>query len=86
MLAPRSITFFDKNFEALGTKRDLERPIAHITGIPLRYLTNKPLDLASVAQRMSWASIREASRVEDMAYSLLGIFGVNMYVSFELVA
>ena len=33
---------------------------------------------ASVAQRMSWASKRKTTREEDMAYCLLGIFGVNM--------
>ncbi|GAW20942.1 hypothetical protein ANO14919_104550 [Xylariales sp. No.14919] len=33
---------------------------------------------ASVAKRMSWAAAREATREEDRAYSLLGIFGVNM--------
>ncbi|KAF8857600.1 hypothetical protein BDZ45DRAFT_787994 [Acephala macrosclerotiorum] len=33
---------------------------------------------ASIAQKMSWVSKREALRPEDMAYCLLGIFGVNM--------
>ena len=33
-----------------------------------------------VAQIMSWASSRDASRTEDMAYSLLGIFNINMPV------
>lgn len=28
--------------------------------------------------KMSWASTRETTRVEDRAYSLMGIFGVNM--------
>ena len=32
----------------------------------------------SIAQRMSWASKRVTTRVEDIAYSLLGLFGVNM--------
>lgn len=32
----------------------------------------------SIAQKMSWASKRRTTRAEDMAYSLLGIFGVNM--------
>jgi hypothetical protein len=27
---------------------------------------------------MSWASRRETTRVEDAAYSLMGLFGVNM--------
>lgn len=32
----------------------------------------------SVAQRMSWASNRQTTRVEDQAYSLLGIFNVSI--------
>jgi hypothetical protein len=32
----------------------------------------------SVAQRMSWAAKRATTRLEDRAYSLLGIFDVNM--------
>jgi hypothetical protein len=36
------------------------------------------LERASVAQRMSWASKRETTRVEDLAYCLMGIFGINM--------
>lgn len=32
----------------------------------------------SVAQRMSWASNRECTRVEDVAYSLMGLFDINM--------
>jgi hypothetical protein len=31
-----------------------------------------------VARKMSWAANRETTRVEDVAYSLLGIFEVNM--------
>ncbi|KAK8040867.1 HET-domain-containing protein [Apiospora phragmitis] len=34
--------------------------------------------VASTAQRMSWAASREATRGEDEAYSLLGIFEINM--------
>jgi len=33
---------------------------------------------ANVAQRMSWASERKTTRVEDEAYCLMGIFGVHM--------
>lgn len=31
-----------------------------------------------VAVRMSWASHRETSREEDIAYCLMGIFEINM--------
>ncbi|KAB5523062.1 heterokaryon incompatibility protein-domain-containing protein [Coniochaeta sp. 2T2.1] len=34
--------------------------------------------LESAAQKMSWAAGRKTTRREDRAYSLLGIFGVNM--------
>jgi hypothetical protein len=32
----------------------------------------------SVATRMSWAANRKTSRIEDQAYSLLGLFDINM--------
>ncbi|KAK3634585.1 hypothetical protein LTR56_015165 [Elasticomyces elasticus] len=32
----------------------------------------------SIAQRMSWASRRRTTRPEDLAYSLLGLFSINM--------
>ncbi|KAL8645154.1 MAG: hypothetical protein Q9210_006868 [Variospora velana] len=35
-------------------------------------------DEASIATKMSWASKRQTSRTEDMAYCLLGLFDVNM--------
>lgn len=33
---------------------------------------------ASMAEKMSWASRRQTTRVEDEAYCLLGLFGVSM--------
>jgi hypothetical protein len=39
---------------------------------------DKPISESSVARRMSWASYRNTTRIEDKAYCLLGIFGVNM--------
>ncbi|KAK3328134.1 heterokaryon incompatibility protein-domain-containing protein [Cercophora scortea] len=39
---------------------------------------DKVLHRCSVAQKMSWASRRSTKRIEDEAYSLLGIFGVHM--------
>lgn len=53
----------------------MEETTASITGItiPLSDCRSK-----SVAQKMLWASKRKTSRVEDIAYSLLGLFGVSM--------
>lgn len=36
------------------------------------------LSRVPVARKMSWASARETKKVEDEAYALLGVFGVNM--------
>ncbi|CAG8976798.1 hypothetical protein HYALB_00012504, partial [Hymenoscyphus albidus] len=56
----------------------LERYICEATGIPARALRGSPLSDFSVDERLSWAASRETFRQEDKAYSLLGIFDVNM--------
>lgn len=58
---------------------DLSSDVSRITNIPLDYVqNNRKRDTFSIAQKMSWASRRKTSRLEDEAYCLLGIFGVNM--------
>ncbi|KAK1656487.1 hypothetical protein BDP81DRAFT_444989 [Colletotrichum phormii] len=79
LLAPRMLAFYDHHWNALGTKKELADQIQDITGIPTEYLVGRHrLQGASVAQRMSWAATRETKKAEDMAYSLMGIFDINM--------
>ena len=78
LIAPTSVEFFSKNRELLGDKKSLERHICEITRIPSRALRGGPLAEFSVTERMSWADTRQTTRDEDMAYSLLGIFGVHI--------
>ncbi|KIW49903.1 hypothetical protein PV05_11538 [Exophiala xenobiotica] len=52
--------------------------ISSFTYIPQSVLLGGDLDQESVATRMSWASTRRTTRVEDHAYCLLGIFNINM--------
>ncbi|KFA49204.1 hypothetical protein S40293_07199 [Stachybotrys chartarum IBT 40293] len=78
LLAPKRIIFFTQDWNIIGTMNELKTHIANITQIRPCYLDGEPLRKASVAERMSWASLRQTSRVEDMAYSLLGIFDINM--------
>ncbi|KAK2594104.1 hypothetical protein QQS21_008207 [Conoideocrella luteorostrata] len=78
LLAPQELRFYNQKWTIIGTKRDMSSEIETITGIPWRYLRVSDLYEASVAQRMSWAARRETTREEDIAYCLLGIFGVNM--------
>ncbi|TEA13508.1 Vegetative incompatibility protein HET-E-1 [Colletotrichum sidae] len=79
LLAPGNFRFYSRNWSFLGTKRQLSTIVAQITGIPRPFLLGAAeLREASVAQRMSWAAKRVTKRREDIAYCLLGIFGVTM--------
>ncbi|EIW63644.1 uncharacterized protein TRAVEDRAFT_142604, partial [Trametes versicolor FP-101664 SS1] len=79
LLAPTVVVFLSCDWRIIGTKHSLAHLIHAITGIDTCILTGeRALEDFSVACRMSWASSRETKRVEDKAYSLMGIFGVNM--------
>ena len=79
LIAPKELRFYDRNWKYIGTKSSLTQSIFDITGIDHDVLEDSSrLFVAPIARRMSWASKRETTRVEDMAYSLLGIFDVNM--------
>lgn len=78
LLAPTEVKFFDKNWNFIGTKKQLAESITEITRIPERVLLSGSLEGCSIAQRMSWVSTRQTTRLEDIAYCLLGIFDVSM--------
>lgn len=78
LIAPPKLIFYTSTWNYLGTKEDLRDEISKITGIDVEVLMGANLESFSVAKRMSWASKRTTTRVEDVAYSLLGIFDVNM--------
>lgn len=81
LIAPHFLVFVAQDWSMLGDKASLAGLIEEITRIPVPVLRGEvtPLDSSvSIAQRMSWAAERETSRVEDRAYSLMGLFDVNM--------
>ncbi|KAI0532365.1 hypothetical protein GGR58DRAFT_490623 [Xylaria digitata] len=79
LIAPQSVEFFCSNSTLLGDKTSLERQLHEITGIAIQALQGTtPLSTFSVSERMSWAENRETGREEDKAYSLLGIFDIQM--------
>jgi hypothetical protein len=64
---------------SLAEAKSLDKLLVKITGIPEEYIEGSAsLNLASVATKMSWASARQTTRTEDMAYYLLGLFDVAM--------
>ena len=78
LIAPHSAIFFDRNWHSIGRRPELLNDITAATGIPSDAIERSKWRDFSVAQRMSWASGRETSRVEDIAYCLLGLFDVKM--------
>ncbi|KAL2171538.1 hypothetical protein VTG60DRAFT_2371 [Thermothelomyces hinnuleus] len=79
LLAPRQVLFFDCEWNYRGDLMELAPLVGSITAIPEQLLRREAeLGDYAVARRMSWAATRETTRVEDVAYCLLGIFDVNM--------
>jgi len=79
LIAPSNVQFLNKDWQSIGYKRTLAPTLRSITGIPEHILVhglrgNRPC----VAQIMSWAAYRTTTRVEDRAYSLMGLLDVNM--------
>ncbi|KAM5545093.1 hypothetical protein V8D89_001204 [Ganoderma adspersum] len=79
LIAPFSVQFLSEEWAPIGSKRELVDLVESVTKIDERALLRvEPLDMFSVAQRLSWAAYRETTREEDQAYSLLGMFDINM--------
>ncbi|KAG4436434.1 hypothetical protein IFR05_008089 [Cadophora sp. M221] len=79
LIAPRRVRFYDGNWDYVGSKHRYATEISSITNIGRELLlgTKEPAHY-SIATRMSWAAHRQATRIEDRAYCLLGLFDVNM--------
>ena len=76
LLAPARVIFLDSDWNMFGSKgrlNDLVSDISGIANVASMFVLN-----ASIATKMSWAANRTCTRPEDLAYSLLGIFRVNM--------
>ena len=79
MIASRNLQFFNKDWQLIGDKNNLAATLNTVTGVPEHILAdglegNRPC----VAQIISWAAKRTTTRVEDRAYSLMGLLDVNM--------
>ncbi|KAF8141359.1 hypothetical protein EV363DRAFT_1307880 [Boletus edulis] len=88
LLAPATIKFYGADWSPLSTfsndKENIEMmhiisEITHIDHRDLRYFSP---GLLNVREKMRWASSRKTTRVEDVAYSLLGIFDISMPIAY----
>jgi hypothetical protein len=79
LIASSHIEFYDCDWTWKGTKLSLQRQLSEITGVSIEVLENcDNLSIIPVGRRMSWASRRQTTREEDLAYCLFGIFDVNL--------
>ena len=79
LIAPSELIFLSFDWEIIGSKHQLATLVEEVSGVDREaLLRQKSLNKFSVARRLSWAAQRQTTRVEDRAYSLLGLFGLSM--------
>ncbi|KAH9941490.1 hypothetical protein B0H21DRAFT_824404 [Amylocystis lapponica] len=91
LLAPRRMKFYNKHWEPLTEGYDdkdtvpeggLREILSDITEIPDREIKYFSASVDNFQQKMFWASKRRTTRVEDTAYSLIGIFNVSLMTAY----
>lgn len=90
LLAPLRMKFYGKSWAPLRSLRVSEndkddsilQEISLITHIPEADLKSFQPQTNRVQEKMVWASNRRTTRVEDIAYSLIGIFDVSLMVAY----
>lgn len=78
LIAPAQVQFYNRHWVKIGEKAAMADELQAITGVDGFVLKGGPVKHVNVGRRMSWAVDRQTTREEDLAYSLLGLFNVNM--------
>ncbi|OAX33716.1 hypothetical protein K503DRAFT_725504 [Rhizopogon vinicolor AM-OR11-026] len=94
LIAPRLIWFYKKDWTPyIDTKQNhKENPqvieiLSEVTSVDCEVFNNfvpglRDVGPDEVKKRMSWLASRRTTKMEDMAYCMIGIFGVNMPVMY----
>ncbi|KAH7923620.1 HET-domain-containing protein, partial [Leucogyrophana mollusca] len=91
LLAPKRMKFFGKGWIPFSEDENDKKPagdnrillaISGVTKIPATDLTSFQPGTDRVREKMSWASRRRTTRIEDVAYSLIGMFDVSLMVAY----
>lgn len=81
LIAPQRFIFYNRGWSYIEhrSQEEIATAVSRITRIPLEVIQGvETLYPYSVAEKMSWAAHRSSTRLEDRAYSLLGLFDINM--------
>lgn len=87
LLAPRFIRFYKQDWQPLidsdKNHKDELLPVLHdITRIDIDVLKAFQPGVDNVKKRLSWVGTRTTKKLEDIAYCLMGIFGIHMPVMY----
>jgi hypothetical protein len=91
LLAPKAIKFFSKSWHALTANSNDKDPtlgiplwkfISDATQIREDQLLNFEPGTRDVREKMVWVSKRQTTRIEDMAYCLIGIFDIPLSIAY----
>ncbi|KAH7915572.1 heterokaryon incompatibility protein-domain-containing protein [Hygrophoropsis aurantiaca] len=90
LLAPKNIRFYSENWKSLeredkdhlfaNQKQDpiWLKALAHASGIDEDTLVKLEPVCENIRERLRWAADRKTTKVEDIAYCLMGLFGISM--------
>ncbi|KAG1764434.1 hypothetical protein EDD22DRAFT_968937 [Suillus occidentalis] len=88
LLAPPRIKFYGRNWDQLSRSRNdkedhsMLEALSQVTGISRQNLLYFSPGLVDVREKMIWASKRRTTRMEDIAYSLIGILDISLSVAY----
>ena len=88
LLAPGTMKFYGKGWvplsDSVNDKQDIRMldALSRATGIPHRDLRSFRPGTRDVHRKMMWASNRTTTRVEDIAYCLIGLFDVSLTIAY----
>lgn len=91
LLAPQVIRFYGKDWKPIcpemhdqGDKavKEICSAVEIVTGIPHGDLWHFLPSCDRIAEKMIWASQRKTTKIEDTAYSLLGLFNVSLPIAY----
>lgn len=91
LLAPDQMRFYGKDWDPICPQRHpqgdkdndvIRGAITRVTGIPEVHLRRFNPSSALVAEIMTWSAKRKTTRIEDRAYSLLGLFNLTIPIAY----
>ncbi|KAG6327095.1 hypothetical protein ID866_11994, partial [Astraeus odoratus] len=88
LLAPQTMLFYAQdwspcmNSTAQNHKKDdhFLDALKQATGIPCQYISNFHPSMDNARSKLQWATTRQTTRPEDIAYSLFGMFNLHLPV------